>query len=174
MVFDFDTDIPGMTDADLRDGECASQDGLDAGKYEITEDLGDLTAGWRLDEIDCDGGNVDIDLAKRTVKIHLEQGDDVECTFYNKLDEEPTITPVPPKTCDDFAMGDVNGPEAKPGDERKVNSIDAAIILQFNAGHINSLPCPDNADVNEDGKIDATDALIIIQFTAKFIFHLPV
>ncbi len=174
-VFEFDTDIPGMTDIALRDGECDSQGGLDQGDYEVTENLFGLP-GWRLEDIECDGtssGNIDVDLGNATVRIHLEQGEDVECTFFNRRKETPN-TPVAPKTCADYAIGDVNGPTAKPWEERSINAIDAAIILQFNAGHIESVPCPKNADVNEDGRIDATDALIIIQFTAKFIFHLPV
>ena len=71
-------------------------------------------------------------------------------------------------------MGDVNGPKAKPRDERRVNSIDSALVLQFNARLINSLNCPENADVNQDGSINSRDAVIILQFVARFIFHLPV
>ncbi len=71
-------------------------------------------------------------------------------------------------------MGDANGPKAKPGDEHTVNSIDSAIVLQFDARLVNSLNCPENADVNLDGRIDSRDAALIIQFVARLISHLPV
>ena len=71
-------------------------------------------------------------------------------------------------------MGDVNGPKAKMGDERTVNSIDAAFVLQFDSRLINSLNCPKNADVNLDGKINSRDAMLILQFVARLIYHLPV
>ena len=38
-----------------------------------------------------------------------------------------------------------------------VNSIDAALILQFNAG-FTTLNCSENADVNRDGRVDSVDA----------------
>lgn len=50
-----------------------------------------------------------------------------------------------------------------------VNSIDAALILQFDAGLIDSLVCPENADVSEDGNINAIDATIILQLDAGLI-----
>ena len=71
-------------------------------------------------------------------------------------------------------MGDANGPKAKPGDERRVNSIDSAFVLQFDARLITSLNCPKNADVNQDGEINSRDAMLIIQFVARLISHLPV
>lgn len=53
------------------------------------------------------------------------------------------------------------------------DSIDAALVLQLNAGLIDSLPCQDVGDVNEDGAISATDAALILQFDAGFIGSLP-
>jgi hypothetical protein len=50
-----------------------------------------------------------------------------------------------------------------------VNSIDAALVLQANAGLIVSLPCQDGADVNRDGTANALDALFILQFSAGLI-----
>lgn len=76
--------------------------------------------------------------------------------------------------CEGYAVGDVNGPKAKPGDERRINSIDAAIILQYDARLINRLNCPVNADVNLDGSIDSRDALLVLQYDAGYINHLPV
>jgi hypothetical protein len=111
-------------------------------------------------------------------------------TLTNTATNTPTNTPTPTRTsevlptvvgpsptpdpCKGFAVGDVNGPKAKAFDERRVNSIDAAIVLQFHARLINRLNCPQNADVNEDGRIDARDASLILQFGARLIFHLPV
>ncbi len=90
-LVDFDTDIPGMDDADLGDGECRSQGELEAGKYEITEDK---MTNWILVSIACEGTaaeNVKVDIAKRTVIVDLQKGEDVTCTFFNE--KQPTKTP---------------------------------------------------------------------------------
>lgn len=50
-----------------------------------------------------------------------------------------------------------------------VDSIDAALALQFNAGLVNSLPCSEFADVNGDGSVDALDASLILQFVAGLL-----
>ena len=50
-----------------------------------------------------------------------------------------------------------------------VNSIDAALILQFGAGLTSSLACQGTADVNGDGSIDAIDASLILQFVAGLL-----
>ncbi len=75
----------------------------------------------------------------------------------------PTSTPVPPTG----QSGDVNCDD-------DVSSIDAALVLQFIAGLLPSLDCPDAADVNESGDISSIDAAIILQFTAGFLTSLPV
>ena len=54
-----------------------------------------------------------------------------------------------------------------------VNAIDAALVLQFNAGLLGSLPCEDAADVNGDGDITSVDAALILQFTAGLLGSLP-
>ena len=54
-----------------------------------------------------------------------------------------------------------------------VNAIDAAFILQFNAGLLASLPCEENADINGDAEINAIDAALILQFTAGLLDSLP-
>ena len=88
----------------------------------------------------------------------------------NTPPEEPTVTPtVTPKRL----IGDVNCLRPKPGDEHQVNSIDAALILQLEAGLIDSVQCPKNADVHRDGRIDSLDALLILQFEAGLIHRLP-
>ena len=50
-----------------------------------------------------------------------------------------------------------------------VNSIDAALALQFTAGLVDSLPCSQFADVNEDGTVNALDAVLILQFVAGLL-----
>ncbi len=50
-----------------------------------------------------------------------------------------------------------------------VNSIDAAFVLQFDAGLVDALPCPQNADVDGDGEVTSIDAALILQFDAGLI-----
>jgi hypothetical protein len=64
------------------------------------------------------------------------------------------------------SCGVVLGDAACDGD---VDVIDAALILQFDAGLIDSLPCPENADVNGDGVINVIDAALILQLVAGLI-----
>ena len=55
----------------------------------------------------------------------------------------------------------------------ETNSIDAAIVLQFNAGLIGALACPAAADVDGNGLADSRDAVLILQFVAGLIEALP-
>lgn len=71
--------------------------------------------------------------------------------------KEPTPTPTPK-----VGPGDVNC-------DGDVNPIDATLVLQFVAGLLDELPCPQNADLNHDGEINAKDALIILQMSAGLI-----
>ena len=92
-LIDFDTDIPGMEDADLGDGDCMSRDELEAGKYEITEDK---RTNWTLVAIVCEGtdaANIMVEIGKRTVIVDLKKGEDVTCTFFNEKEPTPTATP---------------------------------------------------------------------------------
>lgn len=62
--------------------------------------------------------------------------------------------------------------EAVPGDANgngSVNSLDALLILQLDAGLISSVPSPENADANGDGSVNSLDALLILQFDAGLI-----
>ncbi len=64
------------------------------------------------------------------------------------------------------AVGDANC-------DGHVNSVDSALILQFVASLVSSLPCAGNADVNNDGLADSRDALLILQYDAGLIPSLP-
>jgi hypothetical protein len=68
----------------------------------------------------------------------------------------PTPTPAP------IPGGDVNCDGA-------ANSVDAALILQFGAALVVSLPCQHAADVSEDGVINSIDAALILQLEAGLI-----
>jgi plastocyanin len=54
-----------------------------------------------------------------------------------------------------------------------VNAIDAAVVLQYGEGIINSVPCEENGDANRDGTIDAIDTALILQYSASIIASLP-
>ena len=59
-----------------------------------------------------------------------------------------------------------------PGDANcngSVNAIDAALILQINAGLLGELSCDGNADINENGTIDSIDAALVLQFVAGLL-----
>ena len=110
-LIDFDTDIPGMEDADLGDGDCMSRDELEAGKYEITEDK---RTNWTLVAIVCEGtdaANIMVEIGKRTVIVDLKKGEDVTCTFFNEKEPTPTATPEDTATPTDVPT---NTPENTP------------------------------------------------------------
>lgn len=60
------------------------------------------------------------------------------------------------------ASGDVNC-------DSRVDSVDAALILQFDAALIAGLPCQSEADVNLDGRINSVDASLVLQHAAGLI-----
>ena len=75
----------------------------------------------------------------------------------------PTNTPMPvPTNTPSGLRGDVNG-------DGTINSIDAALILQFSAGLFPTLPNFDQADANNNGSVDAVDAALILQFIAGLL-----
>jgi hypothetical protein len=55
-----------------------------------------------------------------------------------------------------------------------VNSIDAALVLQYGASLITSLACQAVADVNQNGSVNSIDAALILQFVSGLLDHLPV
>jgi hypothetical protein len=67
-------------------------------------------------------------------------------------------------------------PNAPTGDANcngRVDSIDAALILQLEAGLVRSLPCQAAADVNGDRRVNSLDAALILQYGAGLIDGLP-
>ena len=73
---------------------------------------------------------------------------------------EPQPTATPPAS-NPKVPGDANC-------DGLVNSLDAALVLQFDAGLIHSLTCAD-ADYNHDGVVNALDAALILQKDAGLI-----
>ncbi len=61
-------------------------------------------------------------------------------------------------------VGDANG-------DGLVNSIDAALVLQFTAGLTSSIH--PSADANQDEQVNAIDATLILQYVAGLLSHLP-
>jgi hypothetical protein len=62
--------------------------------------------------------------------------------------------------------------EVRPGDancDGFLTAVDAAFILQREAGLIASLPCVDKADVNGDGRANSLDASLVLQAIAGYI-----
>ena len=53
------------------------------------------------------------------------------------------------------------------------DSVDALVILQYEARLVSSLRCQELADVNRDGRVDAIDALLILQYVAGLLSDLP-
>ncbi len=53
------------------------------------------------------------------------------------------------------------------------NAIDAALVLQYSAGLLSSLACPEAADVTGDERIDSRDAALILQYAAGLVDELP-
>ena len=75
----------------------------------------------------------------------------------------PTATPsATPTATPEKPCGDVN-------DDGQVNSVDANLILQLEAGFINTLPNLPSADVNGDGVVNSLDSNFILQFVVGFI-----
>ena len=79
----------------------------------------------------------------------------------------PARTPTPTRTATPARpLGDASCDGA-------VNSIDAALVLQFVADLLEAFSCEADADVNEDGRVDAIDAALILQFDAGLLDSLP-
>ncbi len=84
-------------------------------------------------------------------------------------------SPPPPTAPPTSPGGPTPTPERRPGDVDcggSANSIDAALMLQFNAGLLQSVRCPQNGDVSGDGRTNSLDAALVLQFAAGLITHL--
>jgi len=73
--------------------------------------------------------------------------------------------PPPASEADHDGDADCNG---------RTDVVDAALVLQRNAGLVGSLACQAAADVNEDGTISVVDAALILQYSAGLLQSLPV
>jgi len=51
----------------------------------------------------------------------------------------------------------------------RTDSVDAALVLQYDAGLIDSFRCPQAADVNGDGSANGLDAVLILELEAGLI-----
>ncbi|MEX2158098.1 MAG: hypothetical protein WEB04_01710 [Dehalococcoidia bacterium] len=54
-----------------------------------------------------------------------------------------------------------------------VNSVDALLVLQYNAGLITGLPCIGGADADGSGGVDSVDATLILQYHGSLVRRLP-
>jgi hypothetical protein len=75
-------------------------------------------------------------------------------------------TPTPTRTPTPGVAGDANC-------SGRVDSVDAAVMLQFIARLLGSLSCRQNADVNRDGTVDSRDVALVLQFVAGLLNRLP-
>ena len=63
-------------------------------------------------------------------------------------------------------LGDVNC-------DGRVNSVDASLVLQKDAGLVDELACEEAGDVNTDNQLNAVDAALILQYDARLIDKFP-
>jgi hypothetical protein len=84
-------------------------------------------------------------------------------TFTPTRTRTPTRTPTP-------TPAGVRGDASCDG---RTNAVDAALILQLDAGLIAALPCPQNGDVSGDDRTNAVDAALVLQYDAGILDELP-
>jgi hypothetical protein len=75
--------------------------------------------------------------------------------------DTPTITPTLPPLAGDVDCSGV------------ATSIDAQLVLQFDAQLLSALSCGINADVSGDGRVNSIDATLILQYDAGLIAAFP-
>jgi hypothetical protein len=66
------------------------------------------------------------------------------------------------------------GPASASGDVNcdGIDAIDAALVLQVDAGLLDELPFPEHGDVSRDGRTDSADAALILQFVSGLLDRL--
>lgn len=79
-----------------------------------------------------------------------------------RLDSAHGASPVPFDSGTTSGSGLVGDANCNGG----VDSLDALFILQFSAGLLPSLGCPQNADANGDGAVSSLDAALVLQYAA--------
>jgi hypothetical protein len=77
----------------------------------------------------------------------------------------PTFTVTPTPTIAK-PLGDVN-------DDLRVDSVDALLVIQYDADLFDQLRNPASADVNLNGHINSIDAALILQYIAHLLDALP-
>ena len=129
-------------------------------------------------DVDCTGGATSIDAALvlqfNASLIDLlpcpdeadVNGDDsigpLDAALILQMSAELLAPPAPPPVSEPVTNGDADCTGG-------ATSIDAALVLQFNARLTDTLPCPDEADVNGDGGIGPLDAALILQLSAGLL-----
>jgi hypothetical protein len=85
----------------------------DPGTYQVRELLttGDLTAKWQLDGIVCDdpSGDTTTNVATRSASIDLDVGEQITCTFTNRLTSITIVKDAVPSDATDFTFDIVTG-----------------------------------------------------------------
>jgi hypothetical protein len=92
----------------------------------------------------------------------VTRGSDLGLAATDALGALSCETPLAPAG----VRGDVNC-------DQTVNEIDAALVLQYEAGLLAGLPCFGNGDVSRDGMVNSIDALLILQLNVGLIDRLP-
>ena len=90
--------------------------------------------------------------------------------------DQRSVTRPQGASCDIGAFEFEVAPTVRSGDvdcNQAVNSIDAALILQYGAGLLPTLNCGSAGDVNRDDSIDSIDAALVLQHSAGLLPELP-
>lgn len=82
-----------------------------------------------------------------------------------------TSTATPTRTATRTAPPTPRKPVGDVNDDGHVNSVDAALILQYNAGLARTLPNLGSADVNHNGSVNSIDGALVLQYVAGLLTH---